>query len=189
MEPRSFKRGNLSAFDRKILTESASMEPRSFKRGNACLSSQLHRLYRLQWSHVHSNVETLSGRKLAFELFRLQWSHVHSNVETSRTGDESNRRSRASMEPRSFKRGNASSRFDAERPQGASMEPRSFKRGNSVSLSISAQRALASMEPRSFKRGNPLRAHEELLIFSKLQWSHVHSNVETCRFILSPGFS
>ncbi len=58
------------------------MEPRSFKRGN--LASK----FGLTIDEV------------------LQWSHVHSNVETPRSSGRSRRKAEASMEPRSFKRGN-----------------------------------------------------------------------------------
>ncbi len=61
---------------------------------------------RLQWSHVHSNVETRAQFFRHDERELLQWSHVHSNVETVRNGDEMPSRHHASMEPRSFKRGN-----------------------------------------------------------------------------------
>ena len=42
-------------------------------------------------------------------------------------------------------------------PVLASMEPRSFKRGNAAWEAYEASHAPASMEPRSFKRGNALR--------------------------------
>jgi len=62
-------------------------------------------------SHVHSNVETGSARSLKPPPPpRLQLSHVHSNVET--------------LIVRCFI-------FTA---RGASIEPRSFKRGNHLSL-------------------------------------------------------
>ena len=87
---------------------------------------------------------------------QLQLSHVHSNVET------------------------ASARADPRSERGASIEPRSFKRGNTGQTQESGKTTtLASIEPRSFKRGN-IRALLGLrLRVSALQLSHVHSNVET----------
>ena len=64
------------------------------------------------------------GRKM------LQWSHVHSNVETGGKTEMKHRVVNASMEPRSFKRGNAFPDKNKPVPIGASMEPHSFKRGN-----------------------------------------------------------
>ncbi len=60
----------------------------------------------LQWSHVHSNVETTANGVAPPSRKELQWSHVHSNVETSAITVLLNLLIRASMEPRSFKRGN-----------------------------------------------------------------------------------
>ncbi len=59
------------------------MEPRSFKRGNPpSKSAKPLQRKALQWSHVHSNVETRQIDKFSYRDARLQWSHVHSNVET-----------------------------------------------------------------------------------------------------------
>ena len=131
------------------------MEPRSFKRGNQKFSQ--HR---------------------ALIAIRLQWSHVHSNVETFCSLVNACANCTASMEPRSFKRGNQSkgkknnvtyTRFNGATfiqtwklalPSllspctCASMEPRSFKRGNKFCRCCHYLRTSASMEPRSFKRGN-----------------------------------
>ena len=110
----------------------------------------------------------------------------------------------ASMEPRSFKRGNRR-HSDRHTDKMASMEPRSFKRGNTrfrqvsatsiacfngatliqawkpASVDANGSAAAASMEPRSFKRGNALRT-SLWRRRSMLQWSHAHSSVETpCR--------
>ncbi len=41
------------------------MEPRSFKRGNGHLTSLDDKLSLLQWSHVHSNVETFKASRMA----------------------------------------------------------------------------------------------------------------------------
>ena len=103
---RTWKRRRLVASVRAI--EPASMEPRSLERGNSSTARELKSDYsrfngatftrtwkrrpalaatcecgrRLQWSHVHSNVET-QRRAIPTSLMRmLQWSHVHSNVET-----------------------------------------------------------------------------------------------------------
>ncbi len=62
---------------------------------------------------------------------KLQWSHAHSSVETrTMCPDDCAACAIASMEPRSFKRGNCRARTVAMRSAQASMEPRSFKRGN-----------------------------------------------------------
>ncbi len=67
----------------RLQDSQASMEPRSFKRGNPDST----------WPFVTS-------------LTLLQWSHVHSNVETPYAHGRDDRARHASMEPRSFKRGN-----------------------------------------------------------------------------------
>ena len=87
----------------------------------------------------------------------------------------------ASIEPRSFKRGNLAQTFGVSLgAQAASIEPRSFKRGNQHPPVVTGPARVASIEPRSFKRGN-----EHILIDTEarpeLQLSHVHSNVETIR--------
>src|SRR5205085_12037026 len=109
----------------------------------------------LQLSHVHSNVETSVEARLSRLLSSLQLSHVHSNVETVVHALSPCFRNTASIEPRSFKRGNESS------PSSIYLSPQ------------------ASIEPRSFKRGNPGELHITALPLTMLQLSHVHSNVET----------
>ncbi len=37
---------------------------------------------KLQLSHIHMNVETKSGKKVAGAAYWLQLSHIHMNVET-----------------------------------------------------------------------------------------------------------
>ena len=131
MEPRSFKRGNVDWQERRPSLIRASMEPRSFKRGNI----------------LDAHNRSTGG-------WRLQWSHVHSNVETPAGSNERGCCMVASMEPRSFKRGNLEAVRKRHAAAMASMEPRSFKRGNLQELAAVFFKAIASMEPRSFKRGN-----------------------------------
>ncbi len=107
MEPRSFKRGNLHSVGMHARICVASMEPRSFKRGNASSASSL------TISRSGFNGATFFQtwkRPLERAQFTtkplLQWSHVLSNVETSRLTVRVQRVAAASMEPRSFKRGN-----------------------------------------------------------------------------------
>ena len=130
MEPRSFKRGNYGGVWQLSPLIRASMEPRSFKRGN------------------------LQIRRIAPRPAVLQWSHVHSNVETGITFANGPAAHRLQMEPRSFKRGNLQSTNSGWVEGGASMEPRSFKRGNGDGQRNDVALDSASMEPRSFKRGN-----------------------------------
>src|SRR5438045_3657534 len=87
----------------------------------------------------------------------------------------------ASMEPRSFERGNHGRQTLIAELLKASMEPRSFERGNQPPTADShAHLAQASMEPRSFERGNPARkACLSVATCHRLQWSHAHSSVET----------
>src|SRR5205085_1663168 len=87
----------------------------------------------------------------------------------------------ASMEPRSFKRGNVSSRSNNTANTRASMEPRSFKRGNNQRRTAARRGARASMEPRSFKSGNTLEKRKTRDEEAAHQWRHVHSNVESVR--------
>ncbi len=156
MEPRSFKRGNDEVADVREHAGDASMEPRSFKRGNEVIAPASDFVGRSfngatfiqTWKHVAGGFAYVVG-------FALQWSHVHSNVET-RT---------AKKEKRAM--------------TSASMEPRSFKRGNRQRRRARVGRWMASMEPRSFKRGNLSLSNPPLTSARMLQWSHVHSNVET----------
>ncbi len=86
----------------------ASIEPRSFKRGNLLILVVAFALVAaLQLSHVHSNVETLpKDADRALGESELQLSHVHSNVETVELRGQERLLRLASIEPRSFKRGN-----------------------------------------------------------------------------------
>ena len=111
------------------------------------------------------------------------------------------------MEPRFFKRGNASTRWrfparpaalqwnhvfsnveiktpahNRSRIRPASMEPRFFKRGNiQKTLSVLIKPRIASMEPRFFKRGNLPDSTVTKIKADVLQWNHVFSNVEIGR--------
>ena len=115
-----------------VSSEIASMEPRSLERGNPGTILWANKAAQgLQWSHVHSNVETGDKSDKSILQIVLQWSHVHSNVETA-SGEEACIVSRtASMEPRSLERGNEVEATTQERAATASMEPRSLERGNS----------------------------------------------------------
>ena len=65
-------------------------------------------------------------------------------------------------------------------PRKASIEPRSFKRGNVFQpLAHGGAVEAASIEPRSFKRGNTRTLIDQWKDYLRLQLSHVHSNVET----------
>ncbi len=110
----------------------------------------------LQLSHVHSNVETTTLERLREFAERLQLSHVHSNVETDTLARLGATPQFASIEPRSFKRGNTS---QANRP---SLAPG----GLQLSHVHSNVETIAIVK--SFGNLNPM-----------LQLSHVHSNVET----------
>ena len=88
MEPRSFKRGN-------IFPCHPGAEPSERFNGATFIQTWKLSLCRkrqvlpqsLQWSHVHSNVETRAWDLHAAICSALQWSHVHSNVETRRNCD------------------------------------------------------------------------------------------------------
>ena len=135
----------------------------------------------LQWSHVHSNVETSRGshsphclKKASMEPRSLERGNpprLASLVELKVV---------ASMEPRSLERGNCVATRTSWRLSDASMEPRSLERGNLPERLSRDLRAPASMEPRSLERGNPYLRNHAARRGVKLQWSHVHSNVETC---------
>src|SRR2546425_744989 len=94
-------------------------------------------------------------RKSCIKRAELQWSHVPSDVET--TG------------PYELER----------RHQPASMEPRPFRRGNPNQPSEGWIVIEASMEPRPFRRGNDKSSKHREGHHTKLQWSHVPSDVET----------
>ena len=190
MEPRSYERGNGHAYvASRIAVHAASMEPRSYERGNGATdASRAARPASLQWSHVHTNVET------------------HAVASARRCQSYC-----ASMEPRSYERGNAAAAASQSRSRRcASMEPRSYERGNRTSSDLQPVRGMArfngatfirtwkrhrwwrsvdrtghraSMEPRSYERGNarPISVTALRHAAIVLQWSHVHTNVETGR--------
>ena len=83
MEPRPHERGNRDCEARVVARVLASMEPRPHERGN-----------------------TNEGEQVAVR-FKLQWSHVLTNVETCYLCADSCSRDTASMEPRPHERGNA----------------------------------------------------------------------------------
>ncbi len=108
------------------------MEPRSFNRGdgryyyNADTNEEL-----LQWSHGRLTVVTTSIRMTSSILPKLQWSHGRLTVVTAGVLQYGHLRFMASMEPRSFNRGDAPPDFEiAPDRYIASMEPRSFNRGD-----------------------------------------------------------
>ena len=142
----------------------------------------------LQWSPGRSTGET--PRVPIHDGMRecvLQWSPGRSTGETAATPEERAAHDlRASMEPRSFNRGDVGARGGVVRLVHASMEPRSFNRGD-ARKSFSATRSIvcfngapvvqpgrpghlfgevgavdASMEPRSFNRGDRRDDQESL---------------------------
>ena len=134
----------------------------------------------LQLSHVHSNVETSFMRAGLDHLTMLQLSHVHSNVETVASSEAPTLPNHASIEPRSFKRGN----FSLGTLQLFAFSLQLSHVHSNVETRIGQGTAVAdvyaSIEPRSFKRGNEsdIRAESDTGAIV-LQLSHVHSNVET----------
>ncbi len=107
------------------------MEPRSFNRGdgryyyNADTNEEL-----LQWSHGRLTVVTTSIRMTSSILPKLQWSHGRLTVVTAGVLQYGHLRFMASMEPRSFNRGDPHGPQVDVRGRLASMEPRSFNRGD-----------------------------------------------------------
>ncbi len=114
MEPRSFKRGNCTCEVVPRLTTlwlQWSHAHSSVETVHEFDGASVIGTIWLQWSHAHSSVETVAKWRAALDSRQgqwLQWSHAHSSVETRHDGESDlcNQRS-ASMEPRSFKRGNA----------------------------------------------------------------------------------
>ena len=135
----------------------------------------------LQLSHVHSNVETSLN---ALQLIPMRLASIEPrsfergnilSVDGLVLGDV------ASIEPRSFERGNIERASHRRLPCQASIEPRSFERGNYQIIGIVTYLSFASIEPRSFERGNALLVRFSDPELKALQLSHVHSNVETTR--------
>ncbi len=205
MEPRSFERGELptqvadhdsatlqwshvlsnvessSGTSRERRDLGASMEPRSFERGEDYLRLLIRLPTTLQWSHVLSNVERTTPATASSDLhcgfngatFFRTWRVLPCVV--------GNHGRRASMEPRSFERGELKAGVqvigipvplqwshvlsNVEREDHpdkgvegtlASMEPRSFERGE-LSIGERLNHSFeASMEPRSFERGESI---------------------------------
>ena len=132
------------------------MEPRSLERGNA-------------WQEIQ---DSLHGAM-------LQWSHVHSNVETESAAVIRGRAKYASMEPRSLERGND----DADRSEGGNcLLQWSHVHSNVETFSFSTGRNLLShrFNGATFTRTwKPRQETFKVRGACQLQWSHVHSNVET----------
>ncbi len=179
MEPRSIERGETS------LSTHSGTSPKSFNgatfnrtwRGQQQRGLWTWASATLQWSHVQSNVESLTTNAARGSRLSLQWSHVQSNVERNSrhypgnnapgfNGATFNRTWRdesalhqlsaagASMEPRSIERGEAASLHGHPLAEGASMEPRSIERGEEcASIAPPMSASVASMEPRSIERG------------------------------------
>ncbi len=130
MEPRSFNRGDPVGPDRLRRARPASMEPRSFNRGDCqrffpkmpafsllqwshgrltvVTLDGLHDMdlsNTLQWSHGRLTVVTQGGKTRAYVTFTLQWSHGRLTVVTHRPEVHRGPGDQASMEPRSFNRG------------------------------------------------------------------------------------
>ena len=209
MEPRSFKRGNngLSGtefnptlcFNGATFIQtwkpacawrflhcviSASMEPRSFKRGN--IAAETERINQEASFNGATFIQTwkrsrccLAARKSAM----LQWSHVHSNVETVWSMEEAEVFLKASMEPRSFKRGNVSV-SSGTKSHSACFNGATF-------IQTWKHRRKSCMFAHTLTALQWSHVHSNVETFAleqgvagnhRLQWSHVHSNVETIRF-------
>src|SRR5438128_9473954 len=85
------------------------MEPHPFGRGNKHYQTWRHATtWRLQWSHIPSDVETCKQPGLVVLTLRsLQWSHIPSDVETSSGGasaDAPNLRFNGATSLRTWKR-------------------------------------------------------------------------------------
>ena len=104
----------------EAIFDEASIEPRSYERGNVTTKLKAAIADRLQLSHVHTNVETPT-QTVQFEIaFRLQLSHVHTNVETTKNAAQIARQLYpASIEPRSYERGNRHAEGGAGRQDGS----------------------------------------------------------------------
>ncbi len=133
MEPRSFDRGDAQCGDVVHRGDRASMEPRSFDRGDDCDECSNLDIHKLQWSRGLLTAETgrrsagrqggpgklqwsrglLTAETVRFERgFRersavLQWSRGLLTAETRSVSQLMRRKIEASMEPRSFDRGDA----------------------------------------------------------------------------------
>ncbi len=85
-----------------------------------------------------------------------------------------------SMEPRSFDRGDPLlDRHDGKDPRQVSMEPRSFDRGDLDTVCKVLTGGHVSMEPRSFDRGDLLHRMGFQRDSARFQWSRGPSTAET----------
>ena len=134
----------------------ASIEPRSYERGNGLMGVNCQwREFTLQLSHVHTNVET-SGLEMEIkDNVGLQLSHVHANVETLTMFNAKASEAAASIEPRSYERGNACYSASTFAPPVALQLSHVH-----TNVETNQQRLVynngiyASIEPRSYERGN-----------------------------------
>ncbi len=108
MEPRSFDRGNNPWCARAARPSTASMEPRSFDRGNAVSPEGLaDRHSCFNGAAIFRSRKQALERRMAGHPLRLQWSRDLSIAETPLPPGHPDSFPMASMEPRSFDRGNS----------------------------------------------------------------------------------
>ncbi len=139
------------------------MEPRSFNRGDTELKYGADLTSLLQWSHGRLTVVTRMLPEGERSNLLLQWSHGRLTVVTHRMDSS------------------------IASPVLASMEPRSFNRGDGPPARRYLCNDVASMEPRSFNRGDGPPARRYLAMTS-LQWSHGRLTVVTrYRSFMRPG--
>ena len=136
--------------------EAASMEPRPHERGNPDAPAMARAAFAASMEpRPHERGNAPADERAGGVEDLLQWSHVLTNVETRAPGRDRARIRLASMEPRPHERGNLIRTYRGAIPEAASMEPRPHERGNATSA-----------DPRACAE-------------SRLQWSHVLTNVET----------
>ena len=122
----------------------ASIEPRSYERGNKTCGGLLAKaLSLLQLSHVHTNVETPERARKLLKLNTLQLSHVHTNVETFCAATHLIVAIQTLQ--LSHVHTNVETISDAavcQDGQSASIEPRSYERGNPITFGETLSRSI-----------------------------------------------
>ena len=106
MEPCLFRHGKAGLADPRRTGLRASMEPCLFRHGkDATAVSRIEAFYKLQWSHVFSDMVSMQGKALTGLPAPLQWSHVFSDMVRAEQDLLPQSAEHASMEPCLFRHG------------------------------------------------------------------------------------
>ena len=185
MGPRFFNRGNVLPRRGAATPLRPSMGPRFFNRGNmpALFDGDGNPIV-LQWGRGFSTAEITVCGSMPSSIPALQWGRGFSTAEMCGLFSCCGFRSRPSMGPRFFNRGNITEHGRRNAPIRPSMGPRFFNRGNSprassIPCGATTFNGAAVFQPRKSvtapSKGSPRSI--------PLQWGRGFSTAEITRFL------